>query len=72
MEDGNVRFSMKKKGQYSKIAFYANLAKLFILSSYLTTPWKMFPFKNTRDLFCFNSNVDENTATVHLIERFVF
>ena len=67
MEDGNVRFSLKKKGQYSRTAFYVKLAKLFILS----TPWKMFPFKNTRDLFCFNSNVDENTATIHFIERFV-
>ena len=28
----------------------------------------MFPFKNTRALFCFSSTIDENTDTVHLIE----
>ena len=32
----------------------------------------VFPFKNTRALFCFSSTIDENTNTVHLIERFVF
>ena len=46
MEDGNVRFSIKKKGPYSMIAFCVNLAQLFILS-YLTTPWKMFLSKKT-------------------------
>ena len=71
MEDGNVRFSIKKKGPYSMIAFCVNLAQLFILSC-LTTPWKMFPFKNTRSLFCFSSAIDENTDTVHLVEGLVF
>ena len=32
----------------------------------------VFPFKITRALFCFSSTIDENTNTVHLIERFVF
>ena len=32
MEDGNVRFSMKRKEQYSSMAFYVNLAQLFIIS----------------------------------------
>ena len=32
----------------------------------------MFPFKNTRALFCFSSAIDENIDTVHLIEEFVF
>ena len=71
MEDGNVRFYMKRKGQYSTIAFCVNLAHLFILS-YLTTPKKMFPSQNTRALICFSSTIDENTDIVHLIEGFVF
>ena len=37
MEEGNVRFSIKRKGQYSRIAFWVKLVQLFILS-YLTTP----------------------------------
>ena len=37
MEDRNVRFSMKRKGQYSRITFYLNIAQLFIVT-YLTTP----------------------------------
>ena len=32
----------------------------------------MFPFKKTRALFCFSSFIDENAATVYLIEGFVF
>ena len=28
LEDGNVRFSMKRKGQYRRIAFCVNLAQL--------------------------------------------
>ena len=71
MEDGNVRFSMKTKGQNSRIAFCMNIAQLFILSD-LTTPWIMLPFKNTRFLICFCSTIDENTDSVHLIEGFVF
>ena len=63
MEDGNVRFSIKSKGQYSRIAFCMNLAQLFI-RSYITALWNMFPFKNTRALFCFSSTIDENTDTV--------
>ena len=71
MEDGNVRFYMKRKGQFSTTAFCVNLAQLFILS-YLTTTRKMFPSKNTRILICFGSAIDEYTDTAHLIERFVF
>ena len=71
MEDRNVRFYIKRKGQYSTIAFCVNLAQLFILS-YLTTRSKMFPSKNTRALICFSSTIDENTNTIHLIEGFVF
>ena len=70
-EDGNVKFSMKKKGQYCRIVFCMNLVQLFILS-YLATPWKMFPFKNTRALQCFSSTIDENSNTVYLIKAFVF
>ena len=36
MKDGNVRFSMKKKGQYTRIAFSVKITQIFILS-YLTT-----------------------------------
>ena len=74
MEGRNVRFSLKKKGSYSKKAFCVKVTQLFIFS-YLRTPWKMllyFPFKNTRALFCFNSTIDENTDTLHLTEGFVF
>ena len=71
MEDGNVSFYMKRKGQFSTTAFCVNLAQLFILS-YLTTTRKMFPSKNTRTLICFGSAIDEYTGTAHLIERFVF
>ena len=62
---------MKRKGLYSTIAFYVNLAQLFILS-YLTTPWKMFPSKNTGALICFSSTIDKNTDAIYLIEGFVF
>ena len=63
MEDGNVRFYVKGKVQHSRIAFCLNLAQLFIL--YPTTPWKIFPSKNTRALICFSSTIDENTDTVN-------
>ena len=36
MENGNVRFSLKRKGQYSRTAFCVKTTQLFILS-YLTT-----------------------------------
>ena len=41
----NVRFSMKRMEQYSRIAFWVKITRLFILS-HLTTPWKMllYPF----------------------------
>ena len=71
MEDGNIRFSMKRKGRYSGVALCVNLVWLFILS-YLTTLWKIFPCKNTRALICFSSTINNNTVTVHLIEGFVF
>ena len=71
MEDGNVRFSMRRKGQYSRMAFCVNLAQLFILS-YQSRPRKTFPFKNSLALFCFSSTIDENTDNFHLIEEFVF
>ena len=32
----------------------------------------MFPSKNTRDLICFSSTIDENTDTVDLVEGFIF
>ena len=63
IEDGNAAFPVKRKWQYSRIEFCMNLAQLFILS-YLTTPWKMFPFESTRALFYFISTIDENTNTV--------
>ena len=69
MEDGNVRLYMKRKRQYSRIAFCVNLAQLFILS-YLTTPCMMFPVKSSRALLCFSPNTDEHTDTVYLIEGF--
>ena len=73
MEDVNVRFSIRRKGQYSRIAFCVKITQLFILS-YLTTPLKMllYPFLETRPLFIFSSSIDENTDTVHLIEVFLF
>ena len=71
MEDGNVRFYVKRKGQYGMIAFCVNLPHLFILS-YLTTQRKMFPSKKICALICFSLTIDENTGTVHLIEGFVF
>ena len=36
MKDGNVRFSMNRKGKYSRIAFYVKITQIFILS-YLAT-----------------------------------
>ena len=74
MEDGNLRFSIKRKGQFSRIAFCVNLAQLAQLFtlSYLTTPWKMFPFNNTRALSCFSLTIDEISDTVYLIEGFAF
>ena len=83
MEDRNVRFSMKRKGQYTahvfscefceifKKTFFQNIAQLIILS-YPTTLWKMFPFKNNHAIFSFSSTIHGNTDTVHLIEGFVF
>ena len=73
MEDGNVKFSTKRKGEYSRVyrVFCVTLAQLLILS-YLTTPWKIFPFKDTCALFCFKSTIDENADTAHLIEGLVF
>ena len=70
IEDENVKFYMKRKGQYNTIAFFVNLAQLFIFS-YLTTPWRMFPSKKIRALICFSSTIDENADTVHLTEGFV-
>ena len=71
MEDENVRFSIKRKGQYSGTEFCMNITQLFILS-HLTTPRKMslyiLPFRNTRALFCFSSTIDENNDTVLLTE----
>ena len=57
--------------EYSRIELCVNIAQLIILS-YPTTPQKMFPFKNTHDLFSFSSTIDGNTDTVHWIEGFVF
>ena len=71
LEDWDLWFSMKRKGQYSRIAFCMNLAQLFILL-YLRTLWKMFPSKNSHALICFSSTIDRNTDTVHLIEGLVF
>ena len=39
---------------------------------FISTPRKMFPFKNTRALFLFISAIDGNADTVRLIEGFVF
>ena len=36
MKDGNVKFSMKRKGQYSKVAFSVKITQIFIFSA-LTT-----------------------------------
>ena len=36
MEDRNVRFSVKRKGQYSRITFSVMITQIFIFS-YLTT-----------------------------------
>ena len=74
MEDVNVRFSIRRKGQYSRIVFCVKITQLFILS-YLTTLLQkllLYPFLETRPLFIFSSSIDENTDTVHLIEVFVF
>ena len=67
MEDGNVRFSMKRKRQCSRIAFCVNLSQVFVLS-YLTTPWMMLLFKNSCALLCFSSTIGKHTDTAHLIE----
>ena len=37
MEDGNVSFYMKRKGQYGRIVFCVKITELFILF-YLKTP----------------------------------
>ena len=36
MKDGNVKFSIKRKRQYRRIAFCLNLAQVFILSYLIT------------------------------------
>ena len=66
MEDGNIRFSLKRKRQYSRIAFCMEITQLFIFS-YLTTPCT---FNSIRALLCFSSTIDENADTVYLIEGF--
>ena len=68
MEDGNIRFSLKRKRQYSRITFCMEITQLFILS-YLTIPCT---FNSTRALLCFSSTIDENTDTVYLIEGFAY
>ena len=62
MEDKNVKFSMKWKGQYSRIVFFAKITQLFI-PLYLTTPSKMLliPIWNTCALLWFSLTIDENT-----------
>ena len=64
MEDKNVKFSLKWKGQYSRIVFFAKITQLFI-PLYLTTPSKMLliPIWNTCALLWFSSTIDENTDT---------
>ena len=64
MEDGNVRLSMKRKGQRGRTEFCVNFAQLFTFS-YLTKLWKMLSFKNTSTLFFFSSTIGQNTNTVH-------
>ena len=41
---GNVRFSMKRKEQCSRIAFSVKITQLFILS-YLTISWKVLLYR---------------------------
>ena len=68
MEVGNVKSSMKRKGQYTRIAFC-------VMITHITATWKFFlyiPFRNIRALFYISSTIDENTDTVHLIKGFVF
>ena len=64
MEYGNARFSKRMKGHFSRIAFCITKNSVKNVIAVL--------FKNTHVLFCFNSTIDENTDTVHLIEGFVF
>ena len=77
MEDGNIRFSLKRKRQYSRIAFCMEITQLFILS-YLTIPCTfnstraLLCFSSHRASFCFSSTIDENTDTVYLIEGFAY
>ena len=33
MKDGNVKFSMKRKGQYSKVAFSVKITQIFMFSA---------------------------------------
>ena len=62
---------MKRKGQYSRIAFCVkNNLVLHPFISYNTV--QDISSKNTRALICFSSTIDENTDNVHLIEGFVF
>ena len=81
MEDRNVRFSMKRKGQYTVHVFSCVFCEIFkktffaedvraTVSEYSRI--NMFPFKDTNALFSFSSTIDENTDTVHLIEGFLF
>ena len=68
MEVGNVKSSMKRKGQYTRIAFC-------VMITHTTATSKNFlciHFKNIRALFYISSTIDENTDTAHLIKGFVF
>ena len=67
-EVGNVKSSMKRKGQYTRIAFC-------VMITHIKATWKNFlyiTFKNIRALFYISWTIDENTDTVHLIKGFVF
>ena len=70
MEDGNVRFSMERKGQCSRILFCVKITQFFICHQHSERCY-CIPFQKTRALFYFSSTADENTDTVLLIEEFV-
>ena len=68
MEDGNVRFSMKRKTEVC-----VNITQLSLIS-YLIERGKCYSLSllKTPVLYCFSSTIDENTDAVHLVECFIF
>ena len=69
MEDGNVRFSMKRKGQYTAHVFSCEFCEIF-KKTFFSEHVRATVSEYSRIEFCLK--IDGNSDTVHLIEGFVF